>query len=702
MLRGLSRTLLAAALALAVVWAGSLGVVADVRGSDPPGVSSLRIANEDMQRAALDAEAELWGLLGADDAVFLERYEVAVDAFDEASQRALAHTDDPEATQGIEGQRRVFGQWVEEFAGPAVWLRESSIERGRVVDPSLARSGSALSDELEAQNRAVDEQVERIAIQQQARRAAAIRLATTGTIIVVVITAVIIGLARRHLHRHLNRPLDRLESTLRQLTAGRLDARVEPTGMEDIGRTASSVNRLAADNERMTLDQESRDRHDRLMRDVTAQIRSGIGSGDLLRRTAETVGPVVSADRVVVREVEVTTGETRLAEWNPSHGPEATPDPRPEASFDRVLDAPTSLLVHGAVVEIADTQDEADERLTAGDRAACAVHDSRSVLLVPACHDGRVAAVVVLHRARYTAPWPAEDVHVARTAAEELGFALGFDAVMARERETAEQLRELEEAESELVATVSHELRTPLTSVRNAVEVICDGDAGPLTAVQRRMLSVTTRNLQRLDGLVENLLTGEQTGSQSCGSLGPEVDLGEVILDVLGECSSEVRELELALRIEVDRRSVMVAGDHDQLRRMVTNLLSNALKFSESGGVVTVCLQALGNRVRLAVADSGIGIPLDEQDRLFTRFYRSTLARDRSIDGTGLGLSIVKDIVEAHEGSIEVRSAEGLGTRFTVWLPRSAVGLERPGPNEFDLESDDPVVVLAPSTSAGN
>lgn len=681
-----------------------MGAVADVRGSDPQGVSSLRIANQDMQRAALDAEAELWGLLSADDAVFLQRYEVAVDAFDAASQRALADTDDPKATQGIEGQRRIFGQWVEEFAGPAVWLRESSLERGRTVDPSLARSGSALSDELEAQNRAVDEQVEWLAVQQQARRAAAMRLATTGTVIVVLITAVVIGLARRHLHRHLNRPLDRLESMLRHLTAGRLDARVEPDGMEDIGRAASSVNRLAADNERMTLDQESRVRRERLMRDVTSQIRSGIGAGDLLRRTAEIVGPAVSADRVVVREVEVTTGEPQLAEWNSPHGPGARRLLRPEATFDRVLDATTGLLGHGAVVEIADTQDESDERLTKGDREACAVQDSRSVLLVPACHDGRVAAVLVLHRARYTASWPAEDVQLARTAAEELGFALGFDAVMARERETAEQLRELEGAESELVATVSHELRTPLTSVRNAVEVIRDGDAGPLTVDRRRMLSLTTRNLQRLDVLVEDLLTGEHTGAQSFELFGGEVDLGEVILDVLDDCRSEARELELELRIEVDRGSVMVAGDHDQLRRVVTNLLSNALKFSESGGMVTVCLQTLGDLVRLVVADSGIGIPLDEQDRLFTRFYRSTLARDRLIEGTGLGLSIVKNIVEAHEGSIEVRSAEGLGTRFTVWLPRSAVGPERRGPIEVDLvaEPDDPKVVLASSTSAGN
>ena len=216
------------------------------------------------------------------------------------------------------------------------------------------------------------------------------------------------------------------------------------------------------------------------------------------------------------------------------------------------------------------------------------------------------------------------------------------------------------------------------------------------------MLSLTTRNLRRLDVLVEDLLTGEHTGSQPFGLPGREVDLGEVILDELDDCSCEVRELELELRIEVDRGSVMVAGDHDQLRRMVTNLLSNALEFSESGGVLTVCLQALGDRVRLVVADSGIGIPLGEQDGLFTRFHRSSLARDRSIEGTGLGLSIVKNIVEAHQGSIEVRSAEGLGTRFTVWLPRSAVGPEQPGPNEFDLESDYPKVLLAPSTSAGH
>ncbi|HYZ19730.1 MAG TPA: ATP-binding protein [Gaiellaceae bacterium] len=248
---------------------------------------------------------------------------------------------------------------------------------------------------------------------------------------------------------------------------------------------------------------------------------------------------------------------------------------------------------------------------------------------------------------------------VARAEAEDAQRAL---------HEQNERLRELDRLKDEFISLVSHELRTPLTSIHGYLELLLDGGAGDLSAEQERFLTVVERNSKRLMQLVGDLLFMAQVEAGKLALDLDEVDLGEIV----GEC------LEAAKPIADDRRIELVAdiaetpsmlGDRSRLGQVLDNLISNALKFTPSSGRVSVRMSLDDGDAVVEVADTGVGIPSAEQDRLFERFFRSSTATEQAIPGTGLGLTIAKTIVERHEGSISIESAEGDGTTVRVRLP---------------------------------
>ena len=146
-------------------------------------------------------------------------------------------------------------------------------------------------------------------------------------------------------------------------------------------------------------------------------------------------------------------------------------------------------------------------------------------------------------------------------------------------------------------------------------------------------------------------------------------DLASLLEPVEQAVRSLMRGRDLDLRVVAMGGGLPVMGDRGQLERVLLNLLSNAVKFTDDGGEITCSLQAAGDQAVLTVSDTGLGIPEDEQDGLFEKFFRSSTAQERAIQGTGLGLSIVASIVAAHGGRVEVRSAHLAGTTFTVRLP---------------------------------
>ncbi len=234
-------------------------------------------------------------------------------------------------------------------------------------------------------------------------------------------------------------------------------------------------------------------------------------------------------------------------------------------------------------------------------------------------------------------------------------------------REVTQQ-RELERLKDEFVATVSHELRTPLTSMMGFLEMLRDGDAGDLTEDQARFLTIVYRNSQRLQRLVGDLLFVARLDANGLELELGEVEVDDVVRDITESTTALVRSRDLDL-VFVPGAVPPLEGDAERVAQVVTNLISNAVKFTPPGGRVVARTFADGDRAVVEVEDTGVGIPEAEQSHLFERFFRSSTATEQAIPGTGLGLVIAKAIVEAHGGRIRVRSESGVGTCFRVELP---------------------------------
>jgi signal transduction histidine kinase len=186
---------------------------------------------------------------------------------------------------------------------------------------------------------------------------------------------------------------------------------------------------------------------------------------------------------------------------------------------------------------------------------------------------------------------------------------------------------------------------------------------------QLPLFDTIARNGQRLIVLCNDLLTLAGLDSETITWEAEQVDLGEVLLAVEDAVAPLLADRDLTVHYERAPHPVRVVGDPAQLERVVLNLVTNAVKFTEDGGVVRTRVEVQGDEAVLTVTDTGIGIPAEEQANLFQKFFRSSTAQKEAIQGTGLGLSIVSAIVAAHGGTIRVRSEHLEGSTFTVRLP---------------------------------
>jgi len=240
-----------------------------------------------------------------------------------------------------------------------------------------------------------------------------------------------------------------------------------------------------------------------------------------------------------------------------------------------------------------------------------------------------------------------------------------------RESTAVDHLRALDSAKDDFVSTVSHELRTPLTSIVGSTELLTDGLAGQLTPQQRQMVQVIDRNAERLLALVNDLLLLAAHGAATVPIQFAPLDLRSVVVSSHATVMPLLGQRRLHLRPEMPEEPVMVNGDPHYLERAVTNLLTNAIKFTPDGGSIRIRAGNSEDGVScfLSVSDTGIGIPADELENVFIRFFRSSNVQPDAIQGTGLGLAIVRSIVESHHGHIDVQSEPGTGSTFTITLP---------------------------------
>lgn len=246
------------------------------------------------------------------------------------------------------------------------------------------------------------------------------------------------------------------------------------------------------------------------------------------------------------------------------------------------------------------------------------------------------------------------------------------------------QLALLERARREMVANVSHELRTPLASIKLLVETL---QSTPPEAVARKMLGQIDDELESMTHLVDELRELSQIESGRMVMTLQPTDLGAIIERSISRLQPQAarRDLQLVTKISPDLPAALL--DAERIGQVLLNLLNNALKFTQAGGTITVTASrtddlASGSRLEhelaqtdlerallVAINDTGIGIPTQEVDRVFERFYKVDRARTRNSGGTGLGLAIAKHLVERHGGRIWVESQEGVGSTFSLLLP---------------------------------
>ncbi len=237
-------------------------------------------------------------------------------------------------------------------------------------------------------------------------------------------------------------------------------------------------------------------------------------------------------------------------------------------------------------------------------------------------------------------------------------------------------VRQLEATRREFIANVSHEFRTPLAIIKGYVETLLDG-AMEEPEMAERSLEAIQRNVQRLNLLIEDLLSISQMEGRARLLEWDSVNLHDLMLHVLENLNPTISETKARIEIEWPVEARMVQADSLRMEQVYSNLLTNALRYGDSGDLVlSITAKRDGQTIAIAIADNGPGIPFSAQPFVFDRFYRVHKDRSRDGGGTGLGLSIVKNIILAHGGTVSVESTPGQGATFHLRLPVSPTPTE--------------------------
>jgi NtrC-family two-component system sensor histidine kinase KinB len=224
------------------------------------------------------------------------------------------------------------------------------------------------------------------------------------------------------------------------------------------------------------------------------------------------------------------------------------------------------------------------------------------------------------------------------------------------------RLRRLDEVKTGLISTVSHELKTPLTSIRLAIHVLLNEKLGPLSPQQMEILATARQDSDRLHRVIEDLLDISRIESEGAEIQLEPVNVEDLLLQVTDKVRSASRDQKIKLHLDVAADVPRVLIDPTRFQLVLDNLLNNALKYTASGGEVSIVARSEDGMVRFAVQDTGIGIAPEHLPRIFEKFFR---VPGQDHIGSGLGLTIAKEIVEAHHGTITVASQPGQGTTFT-------------------------------------
>ncbi|HZQ10675.1 MAG TPA: PAS domain S-box protein [Anaerolineae bacterium] len=249
--------------------------------------------------------------------------------------------------------------------------------------------------------------------------------------------------------------------------------------------------------------------------------------------------------------------------------------------------------------------------------------------------------------------------------------------------------KEVDRLKNEFISTVSHELRTPLTSIRGSLGLIAGGVAGPIPDRAKSMIDIAYKNSERLVRLINDILDIEKIESGKMVFNFKPIELMPLIDQAIEANRAYGAQYQVSFVITESVPGIRINADADRITQVLTNLLSNAAKFSPPGSEVEISVRRVAHGVHVAVHDHGNGIPDEFKNRIFQKFAQADSSDSRQKGGTGLGLSIVKAIVEKHDGTVAFDTIEGVGTTFYFEIPES-----QPVPTEAPVEPSKPRVLI--------
>jgi len=227
----------------------------------------------------------------------------------------------------------------------------------------------------------------------------------------------------------------------------------------------------------------------------------------------------------------------------------------------------------------------------------------------------------------------------------------------------------IDKLKSEFISVAAHQLRTPLSAIKWSIEMILDGDAGPLNDEQRDMLDKGHKSNERIIGLVNDMLNVSRIEEGRFGYSFEKSNFHEVFDDVSSNLQGKIQMADLKFDVSIPDEVPDVYMDKSKMTMVLQNLLENAVKYTQAHGKLSLALTVEGKFLKIKVKDNGVGIPKDDQVKLFSKFFRASNVIKLQTEGSGLGLFIVKNVIEKHGGNISCVSEEGIGTEFIVTMP---------------------------------
>ncbi|MFC8038839.1 ATP-binding protein [Paenarthrobacter sp. NPDC057355] len=406
------------------------------------------------------------------------------------------------------------------------------------------------------------------------------------------------------------------------------------------------------------------------LRSVSSAVRETNDPQQIADRVVHGFGEALGADHVWFATFQDERVPSIRAQWS-RDGLPLLPA-RLGDSGSTIIEVANKLWTAADVLAVTDHRDDPGSEIAKALKAWSSELNPVSTVLLPVGEGASAMGIILLSTVEQRHDWTRAEIALLQHVAGNVAHGLIQGHLISAQQRVLHQLRQLDKAKTDFLATVNHELRTPLTSITAYLDMIQDGSGGPVPEGINKMLDVIARNSSRLRKLIEDMLTvSMQDGSNL--DLKP-VDIAKLLQVVVATLRPLAESRHVSVSVTESPEDIEVTADEAKLEQVFTNIVANAIKFTPEGGRVGISSavsssQDGGKAALVKIADNGLGIPEHDLPHILTRFYRASNATSAAVPGSGLGLAIAHDIISRHMGRMVFDSTLGSGTTVSVELP---------------------------------